>query len=289
MKEGAEMQTRSCADRGKVWYRHVRGGKGRKNKLEPDEREGMWLGHARTSDAVLIGTTAGVVRAYSIARQPGEDRWDADFVKEMTGTPQRPDLKKPGMQIPVSITFGEGEEEDGEKTRTREEEIRRMRITQAHLDEYGYTDGCDGCRFKRAGLAGGRAHSERCRKRIMEELEKTEAGRRAEQREDQRIGIRMETIMEENQHGENDNGDVDMEDGTLAENVSHTAATVTIPQDSARHCCQSTNHKKAAKSPPKQQGTMDFTRGGYRLGYIVWIRAIFIPNWVPCQKIVLAA
>ena len=36
-------------------------------------------------------------------------------------------------------------------------QIRRMQITGGLLSKYGYTPGCEGCRYKQAGLAESRA------------------------------------------------------------------------------------------------------------------------------------
>ena len=54
----------------KVWYKQIREGKDRKDKFESEQKEGVWLGHSRTSNEVLIGTKEGVVRTCTITRQP---------------------------------------------------------------------------------------------------------------------------------------------------------------------------------------------------------------------------
>ena len=50
----------------KVWYKEIRDTKERKNKMMTEEKEGLWLGHARDRNEVLIGTREGVVRAYPV-------------------------------------------------------------------------------------------------------------------------------------------------------------------------------------------------------------------------------
>ena len=52
----------------KVWYKEIRPGKERANKLESEWREGLWLGHSRRSNEAIIGTREGVVRAYAVKR-----------------------------------------------------------------------------------------------------------------------------------------------------------------------------------------------------------------------------
>ena len=67
--------------------------------------EGIWLGHSRSSDEVLIGTDGGVVRARTVIRQAEDCRWDAVMIKNMKGTPQQPNPEKPGPHIPTRVNF----------------------------------------------------------------------------------------------------------------------------------------------------------------------------------------
>ena len=89
----------------RVWYKQIRAGKNRKDKFESEERDGIWLGHTRSSNGFLIGTKEGVVRAYTVTRRPGEERWDAEMIQQIQGTPQRPDPNKAGLVIPVQLQF----------------------------------------------------------------------------------------------------------------------------------------------------------------------------------------
>ena len=88
-----------------VWYKMIREGKERKYKFESEWEEGLWLGHTRSSNEVLIGTRTGVIRAYSIRRKEEGKRWDSELILEMQGTPQRPDPGKPGLHVPILINF----------------------------------------------------------------------------------------------------------------------------------------------------------------------------------------
>ena len=71
----------------KVWYKEIRPGKERTNKLESEWREGLWLGHSRRSNESIIGTREGVVRACAVKRMDEESRWDAKYLLEMKGDP----------------------------------------------------------------------------------------------------------------------------------------------------------------------------------------------------------
>ena len=182
-----------------VWYRQIRKGKTQEDKLESEMKEGVWLGHARNSNEVLIGTEHGVVRAYDVRRMPEGQRWNGEAINRMKGTPQQPDPKRPGAGIPIRVVFDEAEEKRAVEPAApkRENEIRRMRITAEMLEKYGYTEGCEGCRFKRAKLADNRAHSERCRKRIMDKMEEDEEGRRKKKMDEDRINNKMAVAIEE--------------------------------------------------------------------------------------------
>ena len=59
-------------------------------KLETELKEGVLLGHARSSNEILIGTREGVVRALAIKKMPVREQWHAGLIKEMTGTPCKP-------------------------------------------------------------------------------------------------------------------------------------------------------------------------------------------------------
>ena len=141
---------------------------------------------------MTLGTEAGVVRAYAIKRMDEAQRWDGNLVKKMRGTPQKPDPSKPGIFIPIRVTFDEPEKDpvlQSEPMR-KERGSKRMKISRAILSKYGYTSGCDACRVQRAGLAqAGHLHSETCRSRIETAMEGDEEGqeilRREKEKEDQ--------------------------------------------------------------------------------------------------------
>ena len=163
----------------KVWYKELRETKERKDKFESEWAEGIWLGHSRASNEMLIGTREGVVRAYAVKRQDEDQRWDGSLIKEMKGTPQQPNPNKPGMTIPIKIRFDEPEAaEPIPSVPAREEKgMRRMGITEALLKKYGYTEDCEGCKAKAAGIKEARKHTEECRRRIDEAMEEDGEGK----------------------------------------------------------------------------------------------------------------
>ena len=94
----------------------------------------------------------------------------------MIGTPQQPDPNKPGSRIPIRVHFEacpdggfHGDKPDRDVPDCASGAIsRRFRIIPQMLLNYGYTEGCLGCRHKRTGLTGPRDHSSLCRRRIIE-------------------------------------------------------------------------------------------------------------------------
>ena len=153
----------------KVWYKKIREGKSQEDKMEIEWEEGLWLGHNRNSNEVLVGTKEGVVKAYALKRMEEDKRWDPELIKSMQGTPQQPDPTKASRSIPIRIKFDAADnvEPDESAPARKEGDPRRFRITQAILTKYGYTEDCEGCRFKRAGLTEARSHSETCRQRLI--------------------------------------------------------------------------------------------------------------------------
>ena len=182
----------------KVWYKELRTGKERKDKFESEWHEGVWLGHSRDSNEAIIGTTAGTVKAYAVKRQDEESRWDSGLLKDLQGTPQQPDPKKPGLAIPIRLNFDPPAKEEAIPVAAEDKktQVRRMKITGYMLRKYGYTDGCDGCKHRRAGLGEHRPHSEDCRKRIEAAMDADDEGRRKKADDTERITRRLAEEME---------------------------------------------------------------------------------------------
>ena len=75
----------------KVWYMQILEQKERKDKIESEWHEGLWLGQSRSTNETIVGTAEGVVRAYATRRQDADERWKGDLIKKLQGTPARPD------------------------------------------------------------------------------------------------------------------------------------------------------------------------------------------------------
>ncbi len=208
----------------KIWCKEIRETKERKNKFDTEEKEGICIGHSRNTNEVLVGTREGVVRAYSIKRRDEENMWDGELMKSIQGTRQQPDPRRLGQQVPITVRFDEPEEAETISVQLAKTQIdvRSIRITSQMLETHGYTEGCEGCRFKRSGFNESRAHTETCRRRMMEAVSGTEEGRLAKQRGDPRTkrGVNEKYEKEEerrhnekNYENEGKGASVDVETG----------------------------------------------------------------------------
>ena len=120
----------------KVWYRELKDNKAEKGKLETHMAEGVWLGHSRSSNEILIGTPSGVIRAYDVRRMPEDKCWDGEAVLSMKGTPAQPDPAKRGPHIPIRVHVespkADAAQVEDAKHR-RDGEVRQMPITDKIL------------------------------------------------------------------------------------------------------------------------------------------------------------
>ena len=130
-----------------------------------------------------------------------KERWNKELIQKIRGTPQQPNPNRPGLTIPVSVSMDMPEfaepvpvpehEEDEDKR-----QIRRMKITGTILQKYGYTDGCEGCKWKKAGMREARPHSEKCRIRVEKAMDEDEEDKKKRQDVEDRINFRLATKME---------------------------------------------------------------------------------------------
>ena len=153
----------------KVLYRESKKSGEKKRIMEIKWREGIWLGHARASTEVLIGTTEGVVRAFTFKRLIESQRWDGELVKNMKGAPKHPDPNIPGLHAPMRVHVrAEGPFAEIEQMQTSRavETHRSVYLKKGDFEKFGYTPGCEGCRRMRYGVLGYKNHTVECRRRI---------------------------------------------------------------------------------------------------------------------------
>ena len=178
----------------------------RKNlrKFDPKYLVGRFVGVRHRSDELHIMTTGGVVKAKNVRRLPVSQRWSADDIDDLKGLPWQPRAKEDGsfaaLPGPIDLVTPplDNKMDDAYERIAQEPGARSVYIRgNIELKQYGYTEGCEGCRAKRANIGSRRGHSEQCRKRIMEALNGTPQGRAALEREERRINSRLAEMVEE--------------------------------------------------------------------------------------------
>ena len=137
-----------------VWYKELGDGNDRKNKAATEWFKGVCLGPSLQSSETLVGTEKGVVRAYSVDRLSPSVRWDINRILDMKGTPQRPDLSKPGLNIPAKIRLEPEVAIDMPVMRParKEEGPRAAYLSKEDFRNFGFTEVCDGCGRLAAGM-----------------------------------------------------------------------------------------------------------------------------------------
>ena len=141
-------------------------------------RIGLYLGVASHSGEHYVGTWNGdVVRTLSLVRIVEKSRWKSDLYDKLLGTPAKPvpsglDAYERVEECDDPHAMIDAEADDSDKRKFAEAINKRIRITQADLKKYGYTDECPRCEPIKAGNhATDKNQREWCRIRIYGEWE----------------------------------------------------------------------------------------------------------------------
>ena len=151
-------------------------------------REGTFLGHSKSTNAYVVGTESGIKTSRSLMRRPESDRWQGDKLAQLTATPWSERVRPER-----TVTFRDPADQGAPAVVAPPVPLRAMRLNQADFDKYGYTDGCRQCtHMQEDGRARpGIAHSDACRKRVIEAIAQTEAGKRRIAEYDDRLNKSM--------------------------------------------------------------------------------------------------
>ena len=144
----------------------------------------------------LIGAESGVVKARDFRRKPENGaRWSTEDFDKFVGTPWEPyPGAGGGFEIKSKVRLPTETERIMETIKGKEDYApRRLRIKKEDLEKYGYTVGCPGCRAANRG-ATAVGHTEACRTRIIDALEKVG---------DQRTEMEQERLLEYLEEEEN--------------------------------------------------------------------------------------
>ena len=154
-----------------------------------------------------------MVRASAINRFWETENLDAHAILDTTGTPQRPNPGKQGLHVLLQISMEpEVPVELQEMRPARGEEIPKKTDSKKYrFQGYGYTADCEACASLSAGMAA-RPHTEDCKRRLYEELRKTEKTRKLLERADEQINEYMQD--QEKQRGEENSKNNKSHEGT---------------------------------------------------------------------------
>ena len=69
-------------------YRKPEVARDRHQALEERWEKGIWLGHARSTNAVLVATDEGIVKTWGVRRLAEGQQWDGDRMLRIKGSPK---------------------------------------------------------------------------------------------------------------------------------------------------------------------------------------------------------
>ena len=106
-----------------------------------------------------------------------EERRDKEFVPSIKGTPWSPDGERDG-DVNIRVDLLEARGDRGFHPPHIDPPIipTKIRLTREMFERFGLTAPCSGCRAIRTGIGYLASHTERCRERIEQELEKEPEG-----------------------------------------------------------------------------------------------------------------
>ena len=70
-------------------------------KFEDRWDEGLWLGFDMRSGENLIGTSVGVFKVATVQRKPIDERWSANRLTELQGSPKQPVPNQANRRMPA--------------------------------------------------------------------------------------------------------------------------------------------------------------------------------------------
>ena len=111
-------------------------------------------GARRSENGDVYWYFKGGVRAHTVERLTPSTKWDINYILDMKGTPPRPDPSKPGLHIPVRIRLEPDVAIRMPETRLsrKEEGPRSAYLSKEDFVKLGFTEGCEGCSRKAAGM-----------------------------------------------------------------------------------------------------------------------------------------
>ena len=155
----------------------------------------------------LVGTIGGVFKVGTIKRKPDGEQWSFNNVKNLIGSPQRP---QPGIDSRRITAFAKKKIEsvnqelaELRRPSVASPELRSVRITKHGVRKHGETFGCAGRRAVMADRSWKAAHSPDCRRIIESAMASDPDGKRRLDLADNRTAQRIVDNSEEAEEEEN--------------------------------------------------------------------------------------
>ena len=125
-----------------------------------------------------------MIRCKTVRQLSAQERWNKEFVLSIKGTPWSPDGERAGdVNIRVDLPEAGGDRCAHPPDIDPPTIPGRMRLTREMFERFGLVAQCPGCRAIRTGVGYPANHSERCRERVEQELEKRARDMRVEDTE----------------------------------------------------------------------------------------------------------
>ena len=131
--------------------------------------DGIFPGVKGTTGEFMIGDKLGIWRTRTLRRKVMEERWSRENLDLVGGIPWRisdGDPKGDGEPMKIGLKLPEAEKTElVREAEEREKAPRRFPIERKDLEDFGFTQGCQGCKaiLKKTARQG---HSEECRRRL---------------------------------------------------------------------------------------------------------------------------
>lgn len=128
-----------------------------------------------SSDQNVVGLNDGsITSARAMVRLVFSIRWNPDRVAAISGVPMN--FKSQNLDVIEKDSDPHAHPEEHDESMVENRSTRRLQISEKHLADFGYTDGCPRCSAQRLGRhvqARDLRHNARCRQRIYEAIRQT--------------------------------------------------------------------------------------------------------------------
>jgi len=178
-KKGADGRTAEARRSGKQWRKPAIAFGERLYFKEVGEsvrilKDGRYIGHHGRTGSLLLMTSEGVKRGVGFRRMPEADRWDPSQWDQLKGIPW--EFNAPRPSVPRLVDEDRLVVPPPVEARVAPPQKRRMYIRREDVHKYGATENCPGCRCILEDRRTTVPHTEGCRNRIVEAMEKDETG-----------------------------------------------------------------------------------------------------------------